>query len=217
MRNSFKNLALALPLGAAMLVATPALAQSKLGIGVVDVERAVATSNAYTVARTQMETTYKAQIDQFNSRKTALENDLKTKQDALNAGVKAAGGKPTPALQAQYEALQAGQQNAQAELQRIGQPVALAQAYVEEQISAKLGDALKNSMSAAKVDLVLKPEATVSYQPTVDLTAQVKAQLDTLIPNASITPPAGWRPGGQQQGAAPAAAPASPAAKPTGR
>ncbi|MET0365521.1 MAG: OmpH family outer membrane protein [Sphingobium sp.] len=217
MRNSFKNLALALPLGAAMMVATPALAQSRLGIGVVDVERAVATSNAYTVARTQMETTYKAQIDQFNSRKTALESDLKTKQDALNAGVKAAGGKPTPALQAQYEALQAGQQNAQAELQRIGQPVALAQAYVEEQISAKLGDALKNSMTAAKVDLVLKPEATVSYQPTVDLTAQVKAQLDTLIPNASITPPAGWRPGGQQGAAPAAAAPASPAAKPTGR
>ncbi|MFT3965494.1 MAG: OmpH family outer membrane protein [Sphingobium sp.] len=219
MRNMFQNLALALPLGAAMMTAAPALAQSRLGVAVVDVERAVATSNAYATARTQMETTYKAQIDQFNSRKTALETDLKTKQDALNAALKAAGNKPTPAIESQYQALQTSQQNAQAELQRIGSPVALAQAYVEEQISAKLGDALKNAMTSAKVDLVLKPEATVSYQPTVDITEQVKAQLNTLIPNASITPPAGWRPGGQQQqGAAPAAAaPASPTAKPTGR
>ncbi|MET0362489.1 MAG: OmpH family outer membrane protein [Sphingobium sp.] len=218
MRNTFKNIALALPLAAA-LSATPALAQSKLGIAVVDVEAAVANSNAYAVARTQMNTTYKTQIDQFNARKTALEADLKTKQDTLNAAVRTAGNAPTPAvrtqLQGQYEALQTAQQNAQAELQRIGQPVGLAQAYVEEQISARLNDALKNAMAAAKVDLVLKPEAAVSFQPSVDITAQVKAQLDTLVPSASITPPAGWRPGGQQ-GAAPAAA-APTAAKPTGR
>lgn len=215
MRNTFKNLALALPLGAALLVAAPAMAQSRQGVAVVDVDRAVGTSNAYTVARTQMETTYKAQIDQFNSRKTALETDLKTKQDALNAAIKAAGGKPTPALEGQVQAYQTSQQNAQAELQRIGQPIAVAQAYVEEQITAKLTDALKNAMTAAKVDLVLKPESAVSFQPSVDITAQVKQQLDTLVPNVSITPPAGWRPGGQQQGAAPAAA--APAAKPTGR
>lgn len=216
MRNTFKSLALALPL---MAVATPALAQSKLGIAVVDVEQAVATSNAYTIARTQMETTYKAQIDQFRLRQSALETDLKAKQTALNTGLQAAGGKPTPALQTQYEAFQAAQQSAQQELQRLGQPIQLAQAYIEEQISAKLGDALKTAMTNAKVDLVLKPDATVSYQPTVDITGQVKAQLDTLVPSVSITPPAGWRPGGQQQqGAAPAApAPASPAQKPTGR
>ncbi|HEX7821602.1 MAG TPA: OmpH family outer membrane protein [Sphingobium sp.] len=222
MRNTLKHFALALPLGAAMMVATPALAQSKLGIAVADVDRAVATSNAYTIARTQMETTYKVQIDQFNARKTALETDLKNKQDALSAAAKAAGTTPTPAvraqLQGQYDALQAGQQSAQAELQRIGQPVGLAQAYVEEQIASKLTDALKNAMAAAKVDLVIKPDSTVSFQPSVDITAQVKAQLDTLVPSASIVPPAGWRPGGQQQGAAPAAvAPAAPTAKPTGR
>jgi len=215
MRNTFKSLALALPL---MAVATPALAQSKLGIAVVDVEQAVATSNAYNTARTQMETTYKTQIDAFRARQTALETDLKAKQTALNSGLQAAGGKPTPALQTQYEQFQAAQQSAQQELQRLGQPIQLAQAYIEEQISAKLGDALKTAMTNAKVDLVLKPEATVSYQPTVDITAQVKAQLDTLVPSVSITPPAGWRPGGQQQGAAPAAAaPASPTQKPTGR
>jgi hypothetical protein len=67
-------------------------------------------------------------------------------------------------------------------------------------------------MNAAKVDLVLKPDAAVSFQPSVDITAQVKAQLDTLVPSASIVPPAGWRPGGQQ-GAAPASNPSAPSGR----
>lgn len=217
MRNSLKILALlCTPVLSAAIVAAPAAAQSKLGVAVVDVERAVRQSNAYTVARTQMETTYKAQIDQFNSRRTALETDLKTKRDSLEAALKAAGGKATPAMQTQYETLQKSQADGQAELQRIGQPVAFAQAYVEEQISAKLGDALKAAMTAGKVDLILAPQATVSYQPGVDLTQSLIQQLNTAVPSVSIVPPAGWRPGGQQ--AAPvAAAPATPAAKPSGR
>ena len=213
MAISFKTIALGIaPLAAAAVMASPAQAQSKLGVAVVNVDQAVAESNAYSVARTQMETTYKAQIGQFNTRKAAIEGDLKAKQGALEAGLKAAGGKPTPALQSQYEGLQKSSQDAQAELQRIGAPIALAQQYVEEQIGAKLSDALKAAMSAAKVDLVLKPEATVSYQPTVDITPMVKQQLDTLVPSVSIVPPAGWRPGGQQ-----AAAPQAPVAKPSGR
>lgn len=205
MHKSLKMLALMLaPVSSAALVSAPAAAQSKLGVAVVNVEQAVATSNAYTVARGQIETTYKAQITQFNTRKAAIEADLKAKNAALEAGVKAAGGKPNPALQAQYTALQKAQGDGNAELQRLGQPIALSQAYVEEQIGAKLGDALKAAMAAAKVDLVLKPEATVSYAPAVDITAAVKQQLDSLVPSVSITPPAGWRPGGQQ--AAPAAA-----------
>ncbi|HTH28287.1 MAG TPA: OmpH family outer membrane protein [Sphingobium sp.] len=216
MAISFKTIALGMaPLAVAAVMTGPAQAQSKLGVAVVNVDQAVAESNAYSVARTQMETTYKAQISQFNTRKTAIEGDLKAKRDALEAGLKANGGKPSPALQTQYEALQKSSQDAQAELQRIGAPIALAQQYIEEQIGAKLSDALKAAMAAAKVDLVLKPEATVSYQPTVDITPFVKQQLNTLVPSVSIVPPAGWRPGGQQ--AAAPAAPQAPAAKPSGR
>lgn len=216
MTSFTKTLALGLiPMTAAVTMTAPAAAQSKMAIAVVDVDRAVAESNAYTVARQQMETTYKANIDQFNSRKGALDTELKTKQQSLEAGLKAANGKPTPALQTQYEELQKRSQEAQAELQRIGRPIALAQAYVEEQISAKLNEALKNAMNAAKVDLVLKPEATVSYQPSVDITPQLKQQLNTLVPSVNIVPPAGWQPGGQ--GAQQAPAPAAQQPKPSGR
>jgi predicted signal transduction protein with EAL and GGDEF domain len=133
--------------------------------------------------------------------------------------MKAAGGKPTPAIQTQYDAYQKAGQNGQAELQRLGQPIALANAYVEEQISAKLSDALKSAMTKSKVDLILAPDATVSYQPTVDITQQVVTELNALVPSVGITPPAGWQPGGAR-GQAPvpaAAAPANPSQQPTSR
>jgi Skp family chaperone for outer membrane proteins len=216
MKTIFKAAALGVAsLSAIALSGAPAVAQSKQGIAVVDVQRAVGTSAAYTTARTQMQTTYKPQIDQVTARKTAIEADLKAKGTALDAGLKAAGGKSTPALQAQYEAFQKAQQDGNAELQRISQPLALANAYVEEQIGAKLSDALKSAMTKAKVDLVLAPDATVSYQPTVDLTDEVVAELNTLVPSVGIQPPAGWRPGAQGQ--APAAAPANPSQQPSSR
>ncbi|WP_184078870.1 OmpH family outer membrane protein [Sphingobium subterraneum] len=200
--------AAALPAMAAALAVSPAQAQTKLGIGVADMERAVNESSAATTARTQMQTTYKATIDSLNARRTALETELKQKNDALQAALKAAGGKSTPALQTQYEALQKRGQEAQAELQRISQPLALANAYVEQQIGAKLSDALKTAMTKKSVDLVLQPEATVSYQPTVDITSAVTAELNTLVPTVGIVPPAGWTPQQAGQGA-PAAAPQS--------
>lgn len=217
MKTIFKAAALVFaPMTAMALTAVPAAAQSKTGIAVVDLQRAVATSSAYSTARGQIQTSYKAQIDNFTARKNAIDADLKAKGSALEAAMKAAGNKPTPAIQAQYEAYQKSGQDGQAELQRLGQPIALANAYVEEQISAKLSDALKSAMTKAKVDLILSPDATVSYQPTVDITQSVVAELNALVPSVGITPPAGWQPGRQGQGA-PAAAPANPSQQPTSR
>lgn len=220
MKTIIKAAALALaPMTAIVLISAPAAAQSKTGIAVADLQRAVATSSAYTTARTQIQTTYKAQIDSFTARKNAIDADLKAKGAALETAMKAAGNKPTPAIQTQYEAYQKAGQNGQAELQRMGQPIALANAYVEEQISAKLSDALKSAMTKAKVDLILAPDATVSYQPTVDITQQVVTELNALVPSVGITPPAGWQPGGARgQAQTPAAAaPANPSQQPSSR
>jgi Skp family chaperone for outer membrane proteins len=219
MKTIFKAAALGIaPVAAIALTAVPAAAQSKLGIAVVDLQRVVGTSNAYTTARGQMQTTYKAAIDSFNARKAALDAELKAKSDALQAAAKAAGGKPTPALQAQYEQLQQSGQAAQAELQRLGQPINLANAYVEEQITAKLSDALKSAMAKSKVDLVLTPDATVSYSPGVDITAAVVTEVNALVPSVGIVPPAGWQPGAQGQAGAPAGtAPANPSQQPQSR
>lgn len=213
-------------------MAAPAAAQSKLGIAVVNVDAAIGQSAAAQTATQQMQTTYKTNVDNFNSRQAALQAELKQKQDALEAAAKAAGEKPTAQqqqqLQTQYEELQRRAQEAQAELQQIQQPLQLARAYVIEQIAAKLEDALKNVMTKNNVDLLLKEGAAEAYQPSVNLTNALVTELNTLVPTVGIVPPQGWRPGGQQgaqapiAGAAPApAAPApatpAPANRPSGR
>lgn len=218
MKTIFQATALALTSMTALAMTTaPAAAQTKSGIAVVDLEEAVARSAAYTTAMTQMQTTYKPQIDQINTRRTAIEADLKAKNDALQAAYKAAGNKPTPAIETQYQALQQAQQNGQAELQRLSQPVQLARAYVEQQIVDKLDDALKAATAKTKSEIVFKKAATESFGAGADITTAVVTELNTLVPSVGITPPAGWQPG-RQQGAAPvAAAPAAPAQAPKSR
>jgi Skp family chaperone for outer membrane proteins len=194
----------------------PAAAQSKTGIAVVNVDAAVAQSAAYQTAMQQMQTTYKPNIDNFNTRQTALQTEIKTKADALQAAINAAGQNPTPAqqqtLQTQYNQFQQRQQEAQNELNQIQQPVQLARQFVIEQIAAKLEDGLKAVMTKSKVDLLLKAEAAEAFQPTVDLTAALVTEINTMVPTVGIVPPAGWRPGGAQTQQAPAAAaPAAPA------
>lgn len=199
MKTIMKALAFAVAPASLLAVSvTPAFAQSKQGIAVANPEQAMAQSVAYTTAMTQMKTTYKANIDSLNTRKTALEAELKQKSDALQAAVKAAGGKSTPALQTQYEALQKRGAEAQQELQRLNQPLALANAYVEQQIGAKLNAAIKAAMTKKNVDLVISPDAAVSYAPGVDITSAITAELNTLVPNVGIVPPAGWQPGQSQ-------------------
>lgn len=202
----------AAPLALAV-TAAPASAQSKLGIAIVNVDAAIGNSAAAKTASQQMQVTYKSALDTLSTRQTALQTELKQKQDALEAAVKAAGAKPTPAqqqaLQTQYDALQKRAQEAQNELQTLNQPVQLAKQYVVEQIGAKLDDALKNVMTKNKVDVLLKDEAAVAYQPTVDLTNSLITELNALVPTVGIVPPAGWRPGQQQAPAAAAPAPAA--------
>lgn len=218
MKTIFKAAALTLaPMTAIAMTAVPAAAQTKSGIAVVDLEEAVAKSAAFTTAISQMQTTYKPQIDAINTRRAAIETDLKTKGDALQAALKAAGNKPTPAIETQYQQYQQYQQSAQAELQRMGQPVGLARAYVEQQIVAKLDDALKAATAKTKSEIVFKKAATESFGASADITPAVITELNALVPSVSITPPAGWQPGGQGQGAAAAPAPATPAQAPKSR
>ncbi|MCP1470638.1 Skp family chaperone for outer membrane proteins [Sphingobium sp. OAS761] len=198
------------PLTAIALTAAPAAAQTKSGLAVVDLEEAVAKSTAYTTAMTQMQTTYKPQIDQIGTRRTAIEADLKAKNDALQAAYKAAGNKSTPAIETQFQQLQQAQQNGQAELQRLTQPVALARAYVEQQIVDKLDDALKSATAKTKAEIVFKKGATESFAAGADITPSVITELNALVPSVSITPPAGWQPGQGQGAAAPAAATQAP-------
>lgn len=211
-KTLMKSAALALvALSAPVLVSTPVNAQSRTGISVANYEAAILKSQAFQTAATQMQTTYKADIDQTRARATALQAEMQPLIDALNAAAKQPGATPQ-SIQPQAQALQQKRNSGQQELGQLQQRVTLARAYVEEQIAAKLDDAIKAAMRTKKVDLVLQPQAVVAREPYVDITDDIVLELNKLIPSASIMPPAGWQPGqNEQQAQQPAAA------QPTGR
>lgn len=197
-----KALLTALAVSAPAMIATQAHAQAR-AIGVVDQEKALADSNAYKTAMTQMQTTYKTQIDQINARRTALQGELQPLVTAYETAAKAPNATDA-SVRPSAEALQKKNQAAEQELQRLSQPVALSRAYVLEQIAPRIDDAVRSAMKTRSIDLVVLPGATVAYQPTADITAAVTTELNRLVPSVQIVPPQGWRPGQQQQGQQPA-------------
>ena len=175
------------------MVAVPAAAQAK-SVALADVRAAAAKSNAFTVATQQIETTYKAQIDQQNTRGQTLQAEMNVLIAKYNEE-----SKKTPqnqaALQAAAKAVQDKRQAANAEIAQIGAPVELAIAYVEDQISVRMNEAIKAAMTAKKVDLLLNPDAILAREPSVDITDAVVAELNRILPNVSIAVPAGYQPG----------------------
>ncbi len=206
--TTFKTLLLAAALAApAAIVSTSATAQVG-GVAVADPEAAVANSKAWATARTQIQTTYKAQIDQANARRQAISTELQPLVDAYPKAA-AAPGATEASLRSQATAIQTKEQAGNAELQRLTAPASRAQAYALEQISAKLPDAVSAAVRAKNVSLLLRPNAALFAQPTADITSAITAELDRTVPTVGITPPANWQPGQQQQQGAAAAAPAA--------
>jgi Skp family chaperone for outer membrane proteins len=176
------------------MLAAPAAAQSKTGIAVADVRVAAARSAAFTTAMQQIEVTYKAQIDARDARAQTLQAEL----NVLVARFNEEQRKPTqnrPALEAAAKAVQDKRAAANAEVGQLGQQVDLAVAYVEDQISVRMNDAIRAAMRRLKVDLLLNPEGVLAREPAVDITDAVVADLNAILPNVGIVPPAGYQPG----------------------
>jgi Skp family chaperone for outer membrane proteins len=189
-------------------VVAPASAQSNQRVGFVNVQAVVANSSAFQTAQTQRQTTYAAQFQQAETRRAAIQAQL----DPLITAFNAARQQPNAdqaSLQQQATRIQQIQQNGQNELQQILAPVAMSQAYVEEQIRDQLGTAIQNAARAQGVTLVISPETILHAEANHNLNEAVLAQLNTLIPTAQLVPPDGWLPAelrAQQEAAAQAPA-----------
>jgi len=210
-------LATAIAVPGMIAAAAPASAQS---VAVFDPDAAIGNSNAWKTAAQSNQTTYKTQIDQAQARQTALAGEIKTAATPIDtnkdgqisqAEVQAAQTSNPNAL----KALQAKEQSAQAELQRLSLPFNRAKAYAIEQISGREDDAVSNVVKQRKITVLLRPEAAFVVDPSADVTSAVSTEIDRLITApVSVTPPANWQPGQQQQGAA---APAAGQPATTGR
>lgn len=198
------------------------------GIGVANLEAVIAGSAAVRTGAQQRPVTFKPQLDQYQARGQAVQAQLKPLYEKIERDSKAPNA-GTPAgqagLQQQAASIQQIEQNAQRELNEILRPVAYSEAYVAETVEEKLNEAVQKAMTRRKVTLLLQPGAVVARANGYDLTKDIIAELDALVPSVSIVPPQGWEPRqlrearaaqAAQQGGQPA--PAQPAGpQPEGR
>lgn len=175
------------------LLSAPAIAQAK-AVAIADVRVAAARSNAFTVASQQIQTTHKASIDQQQSRGQTLQAEMNVLIAKYNEEARKSPQNQAT-LQAAAKAVQDKRQSAGEELQRIGAPVELALAYVEDQISLRMNEAIRAAMTAKKIDLLLQPDAVLARENNVDITESVVAELNRILPSVTTTPPAGYEPG----------------------
>ena len=218
-------MAASLALGAASLpgIVQPVMAAGPIvpGLGVANLDAVRANSNAYKAAAQQRQTTYKAQIDQANSRAQQIQAQLKPLADKFEADRRAASPNQA-ALQQQVAQIQQMQQAGQQEVNRILAPVAMSEAYVDEQIADKLGAAVESALNKRKISLLLRPDGLIHADNAYNMNQPILDELNATLPSVQIVPPQGWEPremrearaaqGGQQPAqAAPAQAPARPA------
>jgi Skp family chaperone for outer membrane proteins len=213
-----KTLLKSVAIGGLMLAAAqPALAKDEAasgplvpGLAVADLDGVVANSNAFRTAQQQRQTTYKAQIDQADARGKQLNAQIQPLVDKFNRD-RAAPNANQATLQQEYAQIQQIQQAGQQELRQIVQPVALSEAYVQEQIADKLDQAVKNAMAKNRISILLSPQAVSAFNNNgYNISQAIVNELNALIPSATLVPPAGWEPRevrearAQQQGQAPA-------------
>ncbi|WP_353227563.1 OmpH family outer membrane protein [Novosphingobium sp.] len=201
------------------------------GLAVASQQAVVGSSNAYKAAIQQLPATYKAQIDQANTRKAQIQAQIKPLYDKLDADAKVPNADRTK-LQAQYAQIQQLEQAGERELQQIIEPVNLARQYALEQIGDKLDAATQAAMTKRKITIVLDAQSILKADQVYNLNQDILEQLNLIVPSVSVSPPAGWLPRAQReqqaqaqaaaaaeaaQAGAAAPAPAAPKKTPQGR
>ncbi len=197
-------------LAAAALSASPlalsANAQAQVATAA-DPRQILMNSNAMKAARTQIQTTYKAQIDAVESRAKIVQADLNALYVRYEADAKA--NPNNPALQNQAKTIQDRENAAQQEIAKMSEGFSKAEAYAAEQVDTKLDQAFTNAMTKKRIQIVIPRSSVLKITQGADITQDILTELNALVATVSINVPAGWQPGGQQRPAGAAPAPAT--------
>jgi Skp family chaperone for outer membrane proteins len=176
-------------LALAVALAVPAAAQVN-GIGVTDPAIAIAGSQALQTAYTQIGTTYQAQrtqLEQLQGQRDTLVRQFDTDGDGQMSEAEQQAAQGNASAVQQLQTLDQTIQQTQA-------PIQLARIYAIEQIAMQYGPAVQQVVTANNVSLILTPGSVVYAADAVDLTDEIIAQLNTLVPTVSTAVPAGWQP-----------------------
>lgn len=156
-------------------------------VAVVDLDKVTSDCTACKTAAASL----KSQASSLQARETSLEAPLKTEAQAIQAAIDALGGKqPDAALQARVKAFQTKQQAGSAELGAKQQEIQRNQAYIQQQISAKLGPVYQQVMQRRGANVLVEAGATLAASAAIDVTADVTAGLNASLPSISANAPA---------------------------
>jgi outer membrane protein len=192
-----KMIMLQATVAAALLgAAAPAAAQSVPGaiIAVVDLERVTAQCTACKTANAALQ----GQANALRARQTALATPLEAEGKSLQAAVNALNGKaPDAALEARIKAFQTKQQTGAQELTRQQTQIQRNQAYIQQQIGAKLGPIYQQVMQRRGANIMLEVGSTLATAATLDVTTDVLTALNSSLPTIGTTAPAQAAPQGR--------------------
>jgi Skp family chaperone for outer membrane proteins len=176
----------------AALAATPAAAQVN-GIAVADPAIAVAGSQAIQTAYNQIGTTFQAQrtqLEQLQQQRAGLIRQFDTNNDGQLSQEEQTAAQANTAVLQQVQGLDQ-------QINTIQQPITLARVYAIEQIGQQLNTAVQQVVQANNIQMILSPASALFVADAADVTDEIIARLNTLVPTVSTAAPQGWQP--QQQ------------------
>lgn len=187
MKFLFKTtMAAALAVAATGAASVPAQAQVA-GIATSSPEAVILQAKARVDGYRAISTAYATQIQQVSA--------LRTEVNTLQQGLDTNGDRNLS--QAEVDAQPAIIQQIQDKERQIAtasDPIVLAQYYVLEQLLGRYGEAQQQVIQNKKIQIMLAPEAFQYAVEGANVTPDILAALDRLVPTVTTTPPAGYQP-----------------------
>jgi Skp family chaperone for outer membrane proteins len=182
----------------AAMIVTPSVASAQAippaVVAVVDLEKVTSQCNSCKTAQAALT----SQLNALKTRQDALAGPLKTERDSIQAAINALNGKePDQALQNRIKAFETKQQTGAQEIARQQQQIQRNQAYISQQIGAKLGPIYTQVMQRRGANVMVEIGTTLATGAALDATNDVLAALNTALPTIATTAPA--QPAQQQQ------------------
>ncbi len=183
-----RNLTL-LSLAAAVALGAPAAVQAQrlpaAVVAVVDTGRVYRECTACRAAQAQLN----SQVTALQTRQRTLSGQLRPEQQAIQTAINALQGKqPDAALRTRVEAYQRREQQAAQELQQGQQRIQSSQANVLRQINERLNPIINQVMTARGATLAVDTEASLAHSAAINVTLDVLARLNSVLPSVSVTP-----------------------------
>ncbi len=184
-----KKLLISASLAASVALPSVANAQTIPGavVAVVDLQRVQAECTACKSAKDALV----SQANAEDTREKALAGPIQTEQQSIQAAVDALKGKePDAALQTRIKTFQNRAQQAQDEINRGRLQLQRNQAYIAQQIQAKLNPIYTQVMQRRGANILVEQGSTLATAGSVDATNDVLTALNAALPSVQTTAPA---------------------------